>query len=615
MMPAVDTVTEETRFGASFDLKLMLRFLAYAKPYRLQVIVAFALLPVAAGVQMVQPLVIKEAVDHHLLPNNLVGFDRLLWIMGGLIATQFFFGFLQSVVNALLGQRIIRDLRRDLFTHLLALDASYFARTGSGRLTNRLANDAEAVSQMISAGFIHLAGDLLLLLTIAVSMAILSPGLSLLLLAAAPPIAWFTARIARRMRVVQKEGRLLQSRMAGRMAEEIEGRAVVRLFHRQERNRQAFDRLNRDYLKTAVEANYLEAWQFTLVEASATMLTALLFLHGAWLSGSDPVSLGTLVAFIDYLRRIFLPIRDLSSKFTTMQAAMTALERIFDLLETPAAVAPPRHPQPLPAPVRGEVRFRDVAFDYGREPVLRGIDFTLRPGEKVAVVGPTGAGKSTIIRLLNRTHDVLQGAVELDGVDLRALDPAELRRRVGVIPQETFLFAGTIADNIGLQDPSVAPEAIRQAAEAAGAMRFIDLLPQGLETPLLERGVNLSAGQRQLLGIARALAFDPAVLALDEATSSVDQISERWIQEALHRLLQGRTALIVAHRLSTILDADRILVLSRGRIVEQGNHAALMAQNGIYAKLYALQFMAEADPVAPLLPGNAPLAAAAENPP
>ncbi|MBF0624003.1 MAG: ABC transporter ATP-binding protein [Magnetococcales bacterium] len=593
----VATETEETRYGA-VDLKIMVRFFGYARPYGRWLLVALLLLPLGALVQLAQPLMIKQAVDNHLMPGTLDGFGWVLAAWLGLILAQLALGYLQTLVNALLGQRVIRDLRSHLFAHLSGLEAAFFARWASGRLTNRLTNDTEVVSQMVSAGLLNLAGDLLLLIGIGLGMIHLSPPLSLVALLAMPVIVAGTLLVARIFRRLHRRARLLLAGMASLLTEEIDGHQVVRLFRRQAHNDALFDRSNRDYLETSKQANFWEAFQYSFVEAVSTLTVGVLFWYGGWLrEAGDGASIGTLVAFIDYLRRIFFPIRDLSSKFTTLQASMTALERIFHLLDRPPTLTdPPAATIALPDPVRGAITCQGVQFDYGQEPILQGIDLDIRPGEKVAIAGPTGAGKSTLIKLLNRSHDPTHGRVLLDGVDLREIPLARLRRLVGVVQQETFLFAGTVADNIGLGDPAITPDVIRAAAGEVGALDFIDRLPQGIYTPLAERGVNLSAGQRQLLGLARVLAFDPRILVMDEATSSVDTISERHIQAAMKRLLQQRTALIVAHRLSTILDADRIVVLAGGRVIEQGTHGELLAHDGLYARLYALQFRQLTDP-------------------
>ncbi|MBF0400738.1 MAG: ABC transporter ATP-binding protein [Magnetococcales bacterium] len=593
MMPPVMAETEETRDGNFFDAapyRLLWRFFRYARPYRAWVILALCLLPLSTLLQLWQPLLIQQAVDQHLIPGKPEGFAGLLFLFVCLIIGQFVVGYVQTAINTLLGQRVVRDMRRELFAHLLSMDAGFFARNASGRLTNRITNDTEAVSQMVSAGMINLVGDLLLLLGVAGSMLFLSARLSLVTLVAMPVIVLGTMLITQKMRTTQREGRLLQARMAGHLTEEVEGRETVRLFHCQEKNRATFDRMNRDYLGTALKSNFYEAFQFSFIDTTSTLVVALLFLYGGAIRVESGITIGVIVAFIDYIRRLFFPIREISGKFTTMQSAITALERIFALLDTPTAIADLPQPRLLAQPVRGEIGFQGVHFGYGEVPVLRGIDLHIKPGERVAVVGPTGAGKSTLIKLLNRTYEPQRGRIAIDGVAIDQLPLAVLRRMVGMVQQETFLFAGSIADNISLGDPSIGLERVRQAAVETGAMAFIEPLPQGLQTQLSERGTNLSAGQRQLLGITRVLAFSPTILVMDEATSSVDTLSERLIQEAVERLLDRRTAVIIAHRLSTILHADRILVLSAGRIVEEGRHEVLLQRGGLYARLYALQF-------------------------
>ncbi|MBF0453695.1 MAG: ABC transporter ATP-binding protein [Magnetococcales bacterium] len=589
MMPAVMADTEETQYGRFLDIGLFSRFLSYTKPYKGWITLALLLLPLTTLAQMAQPLLIKEAVDQNLLSGELDGFGTLALYFAGLVGVQFFTGYLQSLINALLGQRVVRDIRQDLFAKLTTMDAQYFATHASGRLTNRITNDTEAVSNMVSSGLVNLIGDVLLLIGIAISMVLLSPKLSLISLICMPIILYGTILITRKMRIVQRKGRVIQANMAGHLTEQVEGQEVLRLFHCQSRNRAVFDKMNWDYYQTVLKSNFLEAFQFSFIETASVIVVALLFWYGAGLSADDGVTIGVMVAFIDYLRRIFFPIRDLSGKYTTMQAAMTALERIFHLLDTPAAIHSPEQPQESGV-TQGKIHFKNLYFDYGKGPVLRGINCHIAAGERVAVVGPTGAGKSSLIKLLNRTYDPKQGTLEIDGISVDRYPLERLRQMVGMVQQETFLFAGTLLENIRLHHTHISREEAIQAARETGAALFIEKLPGGYDALLTERGANLSAGERQLLGITRVFAFKPKILVMDEATSSVDTISEGLIQDALERLLKGRTALIIAHRLSTILHADRILVFAHGTIVEEGDHASLMAKGGLYAKLYDLQF-------------------------
>ncbi|MBF0382609.1 MAG: ABC transporter ATP-binding protein [Magnetococcales bacterium] len=589
MMPAVMSETEETKYGSFLDIDLFARFFTYAKPYKGWIVVALLLLPISTVAQMVQPLIIKQAVDQHLVPQDLTGFNLLALYYAGLVAMQFFISYLQSVINSLLGQRVVRDIRRDLFNKLTAMDAQFFATNASGRLTNRITNDTEAVSNMVSSGLINLVSDILLLIGIAISMVILSPKLSLIALACMPIILICTILITRHMRLVQRKSRVVQAKMAGHLTEQVEGHEVLRLFNCQEQNRTEFDKMNSSYYQTVLKSNFLEAFQFSFIEASSVVVVALLFLYGAGLNPEDGVTVGVMVAFIDYLRRIFFPIRDLSGKFTTMQAAMTALERIFALLDTPPTITTPTKSE-TPKVYNGKINFNNVHFDYGKGPILKGVDCQINAGERVAVVGPTGAGKTSLIKLLNRTYDAQQGSIEINNLAVDRYPLQQLRKMVGMVQQETFLFAGTIMENIRLNDSKISSQDAMEAAKQSGAATFIEQLPLQYETVLSERGSNLSAGERQLIGITRMFAFKPEILVMDEATSSVDTISETLIQNALEKLQKNRTAIIIAHRLSTILNSDRILVLAQGEIKESGSHTELLAKDGLYAKLYALQF-------------------------
>jgi ATP-binding cassette, subfamily B, multidrug efflux pump len=589
MMPAVMSETEETKYGRFLDIGLFARFFTYAKPYKGWIAIALLLLPISTMAQMAQPLLIKQAVDQHLIPSNLNGFDLLALYFAGLVGIQFFISYLQSVINSLLGQRVVRDIRRDLFSKLTTMDAQYFATNSSGRLTNRITNDTEAVSNMVSSGLINLVSDVLLLIGIAISMVILSPKLSLITLACMPIILICTILITRHMRLVQRKSRVIQAKMAGHLTEQVEGHEVLRLFNCQEQNRTEFDKMNASYLQTVLKSNFLEAFQFSFIEAASVVVVALLFFYGAGLTPEDGVTVGVMVAFIDYLRRIFFPIRDLSGKFTTMQAAMTALERIFDLLDTPPTIITPQKSE-TPNSYNGHIKFSNLHFDYGKGPILKGVNCQIMSGERVAVVGPTGAGKTSLIKLLNRTYDPQQGSIEINNISVDRYPLDRLRRMVGMVQQETFLFAGTIMENIRLNDTTISRQEVIDAAQKSGAATLIEKLPLQYDAILSERGSNLSAGERQLIGITRMFAFKPEILVMDEATSSVDTISEGLIQTALEQLQKDRTAIIIAHRLSTILNADRILVLAHGEIKESGSHAELLAKDGLYAKLYALQF-------------------------
>jgi ATP-binding cassette subfamily B multidrug efflux pump len=437
MMPAITSVTEETSYGRTVDWRLMARLLTFARPHIALLGFALVLVPLNMVLQVAQPWVVKIAVDKHLVTGQLDGFATLLWGLAALILGQLLTGYFLSLTNTLLGHRLVRDMRRALFVHVLSLDAAYFARHASGRITNRLANDTEAVSQMVGAGLVNLVADLLMIVGTGVSMVLLSPRLSVVVVIALPLIILVVLHGAKGLRLLQRRGRLLQSFMANQFTEEIGGHQIIRLFRRQAKNSQQFEKINGEYLDISLDSNLLEAIQFSFLEASGSVVVALLFLYGAYLSAHNPISVGVLVAFIEYVRRIFMPIRELSNRFTTMQAAMTALERIYDLLDTPTAIASP--PQAVTVgPTQGEIAFHDVTFAYDSVPVLHSFSCHIPPGQRVAVVGPTGAGKTTLIKLLNRTHDATIGHITIDGANVREISLQRLRRMVGVITQAVF---------------------------------------------------------------------------------------------------------------------------------------------------------------------------------
>ncbi|MBF0620889.1 MAG: ABC transporter ATP-binding protein [Magnetococcales bacterium] len=585
-------ISDETRYGKFVDLLILKRFFSYARPYSRWIVVAFCLLPLAAFTQLTQPLMIRFSVDNHISTGDMDGFIIVILGYGALVVLQLAVSYVQTLLHNILGQRIVRDLRRDLFSHVVNQDTSFFHTNTSGRLTNRLTNDTESVNQMISAGLINLVGDILLLIGVAVSMFALSMHLSLITLATMPFIVVATVMITSRVRKAQKKARVMQADMSSMMTEELEGIDVVRLFNRQKHNHQAFDAINSRYYHSTVGSTFLETVQFSFVETTSTAVLALLFWYGASLQESDPVTLGTLIAFIDYIRRLFNPIRDLSSKFTTMQAAMTALERIFSLIDQKPKLNRSDFigDKTISNQTPPSIKFENISFNYGKGDVLKEINLEIEPGERIAVVGPTGTGKTSLIKLLNRTYDPVQGRVLIDGQDIRTQPLSEVRRSVGMIQQETFLFTGSVAENLSLGDSEMSREQMKNMLKQAQAWPFIKGLPDQLDAKVEQRGYNFSTGQRQLLGFARVLASQPRILVMDEATSSVDTVSERLIQEALQVLLKGRTALIIAHRLSTIREADRIVVLSNGKIEEIGTHEALLQRDGLYAKLYALQF-------------------------
>jgi ATP-binding cassette subfamily B protein len=490
-----------------------------------------------------------------------------------------------------MGQHVMYDLRMELFSHVQRLPVRFFDRTPTGSLVTRMTSDVEVLGEMFAAGIVTVVGDILVLAGIVGIMLWMNLKLSLVTFSVLPVLVWVAFSFRIRMRTAYRQVRSRLANLNTFLNESIHGMMVVQLFNRQQAERQEFTRLNAEYRDSNRPVITWDASLYALVEALSSVAVGLIIWYGGGEIVHGALSFGALVAFIQYIEKFFSPIRDLSSKYSIMQGAMASLERIFLLLDTEQeAVAEDAGKLQGSPGVLGVIEFKNVWFSYsGDDYVLKNFSLAIGQGEKVALVGETGGGKSTITRLLSRFYEVNRGIIAIDGTDAREFQLCDLRRKIGVVLQDPFLFTGTIRSNISLGDPQ-AEQRVEDAIRIVGADRFIGRLPQGLDEEVREKGVNLSAGERQLISFARAVAFDPEVLVLDEATASVDTESERLIQEGLAGLMAGRTSLVVAHRLSTIRDADRIVVIHHGEKVEEGNHEELLAAQGLYYKLYQVQF-------------------------
>ena len=584
---------EDEVLGKAYDARLMRRLWAFTRPHLRLVLATGALFPAVALLELTQPYLIKIAIDDHILRRDWSGLGGVAALFSLVLLALYGLRAAQAYLTQLTGQRVIHDLRAALFAHLQRQDARFYDRSPVGRLMTRVLNDGEAIQELFTSGIVALLGDVVVLTGVVVIMLGMNWKLALVTFALVPVLvlaaAYFRVRARESYRVV----RTRLARMNAFLQESLQGMSVIQLFAREARERETFAQLSGALRAGQFRSTFYDASLYATVEALGSAAVALLLWYGGGQVVTGALTFGGLVAFLEYTGRFFLPIRDLGAKYTVMQAATVSAERIFALLDThpsivsPAPAAARPHASSAPA-----VEFKDVWFAYEDERwVLRDCSFTLAPGERVALVGPTGEGKTTIARLMIRAHDVTRGRVLVDGVDVREWDLQTLRRHVGLVPQEVFLFAGTVEDNLRLAGDGAAERpVIERALEAANAERFVAALPNGLGEELRERGVNLSQGQRQLLAIARAIIYNPRVLALDEATSSIDPESEALVRVGLARLLEGRTSLVIAHRLSTIQRADRILVLHRGEIREAGAHAELLAQGGLYSRLYELQF-------------------------
>jgi ATP-binding cassette, subfamily B, multidrug efflux pump len=576
--------------GARYDAALLRRLIGYLRPYRGLTAAAIALLMTQSVLALIGPRLTEHALDV-AIPKHDLG---LLGLLAGLYLATLLLDLVVEYGGTLLttyiGQRVMYDLRMQIFGHLQRLSISYFDRHPVGRLMTRVTSDVETLNELFSSGVVTIFGDAFTLVAIMGMMLAIDLRLALVTFGVIP-LVWLTARVfRRRVREAFSDIRVRLARLNAFLQERLSGMRVVQLFGREEDTARRFGILNNEHLEAHLRSITIYAVFFPAVEVLTAVAMALLLWYGGLRVLDGTLTVGVLAAFIQYTRRFFQPLQDLSEKFNLLQSAMASSERVFALLDEPVTVREPDTPVPLARPVRGEVRFEGVWFRYspGGPWVLRDVSFTASPGQTIALVGHTGAGKTTIVNLLLRFYDPDRGRITVDGIDVRQLATADLRSIIGFVQQDLFLFTGDIQHNLTLDAP-IAPEAARLAARRVGADRFIERLPSGYHHELGERGRSLSVGERQLLSFARALALDPRILVLDEATSSVDAESEALIQRAIAELMAGRTSLVVAHRLSTILHADEILVLHHGEIRERGSHRELLAQHGLYDRLYQLQ--------------------------
>ena len=589
--------------GKAYDLRLMMRLWAYVRPYRATFALSVVCLFASSVALLAQPYLLKIAIDRYMAQKSFAGVSVMaaLFVLAAVAELAAFYG--NYYLTMLVAQRALSDLRVDVFAHLQRLPLAYFDRNPVGRLVTRMTTDVDVVNEMFAAGALTIAMDLLTLVGIVAILFHLHTTLALVTLSLMPvlllAINFFRIRARQSYRLIRER----IARINSFLQEQISGMAIVQLFGREVRTYREFDALNDSHREANHASNVYEAWLFSIVEAVSSISIALTVWYASGRIVDGVIAFGTLVAFVEYIQKFFIPIRDFSTKYAVMQSAMAAAERVFQLLDTPLPPAESRHH--APARIEGRVEFDSVWFSYKRKSrdasppaestpdgdwVLRDVSFSVAPGETVAIVGATGSGKTTLIKLLAGFYDVQHGAVRIDGVDVRDWRLEELRRGVGIVLQDVTLFSGDVAYNITLGREEIGSERMHAAAAAVHADGFIARLPGGYGEPVRERGNNFSTGQRQLLSFARALAYDPAILVLDEATSSVDPETESLVQDAQEKLLAGRTAILIAHRLSTIERADRIVVLHHGEVREVGTHAELLARGGIYAKLHRLQF-------------------------
>ena len=582
---------DEEVLGKAYDARLMRRLLGYLRPHRLAVMGALTSIVGQSVLQLALPYLTKLAIDRHITMGDLTGLGELALLFLGVLVGSFVLEYAETYTMQLTGQRIMFDLRMQIYRHLQRLDLRFYDRNPVGRLMTRVTTDVDALNDLFSSGVVSVFGDVFTLAGIMIVMVVLDWRLALVAFAVLPVIVMVTQWFRYHARESYRKVRVWLARINAFLQENITGMATVQLFCREAQHFDRFDDINQRHRGANVDSIFYYAVFYPAIEILGALATALIIWYGGGWTLEQTLTLGSLVAFLQYSQRFFRPISDLSEKFNLLQSAMASSERIFGLLDTPVEIESPASAAHRPIEAPGRIMFDRVWFAYhGDDYVLRDVSFDVTPGERVGIVGATGAGKSTLIHLLMRFYDVSRGRISIDGVDIREMDLRELRGLFSLVLQDVYLFSGTIEENVRLGNLAIGDEDIRRAIAAVHADRFINRLPAGLRSPVAERGATLSVGQKQLLSFARALAFAPRVLVLDEATSSVDTETELLIRDALHVLMAGRTTIGIAHRLSTVQDMDKILVLHKGRLREVGNHQALLARRGIYYKLYQLQY-------------------------
>lgn len=576
--------------GKAYDSKLMKRLLGFVKPYKKYVVAAIFMNVVVAALGPLRPYLTKIAIDDYIVNDNYEGLVTISAILFGTLIFQAIVQYFLTYYTQLMGQNIIYDLRVKLFAHVQKLSLKYFDRTPIGRIVTRVTNDVESLNELFSSGIVMIFSDVFIIIWILIFMFTMEWELTLVSLSVLPFLIYATFLFRRKVRESYRDVRFQLARLNSFTQEHITGMSIIQLFSKEKKERKNFAEINEAHKVANINSIFYYAVFYPIVEILSSGAVALIIWHGGGNVIQGTMTIGVLFAFIQYTEMFFRPIRDLSEKYNIMQTAMASSERIFKLLDNDTIIENPENPKELNN-FRGNVDFKNVWFAYNNdEYVLKDISFSVNEGETVAIVGATGAGKSSIINLLNRFYDINKGSICVDGIDLREISKEDLRNRISIVLQDIFLFSGTIASNISLGDSSITNEQIVRAAKTVGADSFISKIPNKYDAEVKEKGATLSVGQKQLISFARALVFNPQILILDEATSSVDTETEILIQQAIEKLLKGRTSIVIAHRLSTIQNSDKIIVLHKGEIKEVGTHQQLLTKKGIYYKLYQLQY-------------------------
>lgn len=576
--------------GKAYDAKLMRRLLNYVKPYKKYVILAILMNIVVAALPSVRPLLSKIAVDDYIANKDYQGLLYICLGMLGLLILQACVQYFLTYYTEYMGQRIVYDLRMQIFSHVQKLALKYFDKTPVGRTVTRVTNDVDSLSEMFSSGIVQVFSDIFVIVWIFIFMFSMAWDLALVVLIVIPFLFYATFLFRKKVRETYRDVRLHLARLNSYMQEHVTGMNVVQIFAKEKEELEKFSSINQDYKTANIKSVFYYAVFFPVVELLSAITFGLIIWYGGGEVIQSKMTIGVLLAFFQYTEMFWRPVRDLSEKYNILQAAMASSERIFKLIDNDTIIKNSETPVRLEK-IRGEIEFKNVYFAYNPgEYVLKNVSFKINPGERIAIVGATGAGKTSIINILTRFYDIEKGSITLDGVDIRGIEKNDLRRYISMVLQDVFLFSGTIKTNISLGNSEIPDEQIINSAVTVGADKFISQLPNGYDEEVKEKGATLSVGQRQLISFARALAYDPHILILDEATSSVDTETEILIQNAIEKLLVGRTSIVIAHRLSTIQNSDKILVMHKGELKEIGTHQELLAKRGIYYRLYQLQY-------------------------
>jgi len=587
---ANDYKSEDEILGKAYDARLMKRLLGYVKPYKHYVIFAIFLNVLVAALGPVRPYLTKIAIDDYIVNSDYHGLMLIGIFLFASLLIQAVMQYFLTYFTQYLGQKTLYDLRTQLFNHIQKLALKFFDKTPIGRIVTRATNDVEALGELFSSGIVMVFSDVFIIIWILGFMFFMDVQLSLVTLSVLPVLIYGTFLFRRKARESYRDVRLHLARLNSYMQEHITGMGIVKIFNKEKHELDKFSNINSDYRAANIKSIFYYAVFYPSVELLSSIAIGLIIWYGGGEVVQSALTIGVLFAFIQYTEMFFRPIRDLSEKYNIMQTAMASSERIFKLLDNKTFIKNPEQPLPLDK-VDGKIEFKDVCFAYNDEDyVLRNISFTINPGETVAIVGHTGAGKTSLINILTRFYDINKGEILVDGINIERFDKKDLRKFISIVLQDVFLFSGNIESNINLNNEDIPRKKIIEAAKNVGVDEFIQKLPNNYLEEVKERGATLSVGQKQLISFARALAYNPRILILDEATSSVDTEAEQLIQRAIEKLLVGRTAIVIAHRLSTIQNADKIIVLHKGEIRETGNHQELLAKRGIYYRLYQLQY-------------------------